>query len=92
MKYCDTSKLSIRLVDKPIAKKMIIKHHYSGIWTKCSVALGLYYNTGKGHSFFDEMEEKLIGVCVFGDPVGRESGGSISVLIPRDKVYELTRL
>ena len=92
MKYCDTSKLSIRQVDKPIAKKMIVKHHYSQLWTKCSVALGLYYQTGKQHSFFDEQEEKLIGVCVFGDPVGRESGGSISELIPRNQVYELTRL
>ena len=65
--YCDTSKLSIRKIDKASAKKMVVKHHYSKLWTKCSVALGLFYQTGKEHAFFDEPEEKLIGVCVYGD-------------------------
>ena len=64
MTYCNTSKLSIRKIDKPMARKMIVKHHYSHLWTKCSVALGLYYDTGREHSFFDEAEEKLIGVIV----------------------------
>ena len=91
-KYCDTSKLSIRQIDKPTAKKMVVKYHYSKLWTKCSVALGLFYNTGKQHSFFDEEEEKLIGVIVYGDPIGRHSGGSISELIDRTEVYELVRL
>ena len=27
--YCDTSKLSIRQIDKPTAKKMVVKYHYS---------------------------------------------------------------
>ena len=55
--YCDTSKLSIRQIDKPTAKKMVVKYHYSKLWTKCSVALGLFIDTGKEHSFFDESEE-----------------------------------
>ena len=91
-KYCDTSKLSIRQIDKRTAKSMIVKHHYSKLWTKCSVALGLFHLTGNEHSFFDELEEKMIGVCVFGDPVGRASGESISELIDRTEVFELTRL
>ena len=90
--YCDTSKLIVREVTKSIAKKMVIKHHYSHLWTKCSVALGLFYKTGKEHSFFDEEEEKLIGVIVYGDPIGRHSGGSISELLDRTEVYELVRL
>ena len=90
--YFDKSKLSIRQIDKKSAKKMIVKHHYSHLWTKCSVALALFYDTGKQHSFFDEPEEKMIGKCVFGDPVGRASGESISELIDRTEVYELTRL
>ena len=92
MKYCNTSKLSIREINKKTAKKMIVENHYSHLWTKCSVALGLFYETGNEHAFFDEAEEKLIGVCVFGDPVGRSSGESISPLIDRTEVFELTRL
>jgi len=90
--YCDTSKLSIREIDKRTAKKMVVNHHYSKLWTKCSVALGIFYKTGNQHAFFDEDEEKLIGVCVYGDPVGRASGESISELIDRTEVFELTRL
>ena len=91
-KYCDTSKLIVREVTKSIAKKMVIKYHYSHLWTKCSVALGLFHKTGNEHSFFDEEEEKLIGVIVYGDPIGRHSGGSISELLDRTEVYELVRL
>jgi len=71
---------------------MVVKYHYSHLWTKCSVALGLFYNTGKPHSFFDENEEHLIGIIIYGDPIGRHSGGSISELLDRTEVYELTRL
>ena len=92
MQYCDTTKLSIRQVDKPTAKKMIVKYHYSKLWTKCSVALGLFIDTGKEHSFFDEREEKMIGVIVYGDPIGRLTGQSISDEIERTEVLELTRL
>ena len=92
MKYCDTSKLSIRQIDKPTAKKMVVKYHYSKLWTKCSVALGLFIDTGKEHSFFDESEEKMIGVIVYGDPIGRLTGQSISDEIKRTEVLELTRL
>ena len=60
MDYVNTNKLIVREVTKSIAKKMVVKYHYSHLWTKCSVALGLFYNTGKQHSFFDEEEEKLI--------------------------------
>ena len=91
-KYCDTSKLSIRKIDKRTAKKMVVKHHYSKLWTKCSVALGLFHQTGKEHAFFDEPEEKLIGTICYGDPIGRHSGASISAAIPRECVYELVRL
>ena len=92
MKYCDTSKLTIRQIDKPTAKKMVVKYHYSHLWTKCSVALGLFITTGKEHSFFDEPEEKMIGVIVYGDPIGRHSGASISEELDRTEVYELVRL
>jgi hypothetical protein len=91
-KYCDTSKLSIRQIDKASAKKMVVKYHYSKLWTKCSVALGLFRKTGNEHSFFDEAEEEMVGVIVYGDPIGRLTGQSISDEIERIEVLELTRL
>jgi len=92
MEYCNTDKLSIRQIDKSTAKKMVVKYHYSQLWTKCSVALGLFTETGNEHSFFDEPEEKMVGVIVYGDPIGRLTGQSISDEIKRDEVLELTRL
>ena len=92
MTYCDTSKLSIRQIDKASAKKMVVKYHYSKLWTKCSVALGLFRKTGNEHSFFDEAEEEMVGVIVYGDPIGRLTGQSISDEIDRTEVLELTRL
>ena len=92
MEYCDTDKLSIRKIDKTTAKKMVVKYHYSQLWTKCSVALGLFAETGSDHAFFDEPEEKMIGVIVYGDPIGRLTGQSISDEIDRTEVLELTRL
>ena len=91
-KYLDTTKLSIREIDRKLAKSMIVKNHYSHKWTKCSVALGLYYSDGTQHKFFDMEDEKLIGVICYGDPIGRHSGASISTEIPRENVYELVRL
>ena len=90
--YCNTDRLSIRKIDKASAKKMVVKYHYSHLWTKCSVALGLFYDTGKQHAFFDEAEEKMIGVIVYGDPVGRNSGSSIAEGLEHTQVYELARL
>ena len=92
MKYVDISKISVREIDRKVAKDLIVKNHYSKQWTKCSVALGLYYTTGNEHAFFDEPEEKLIGTICYGDPIGRHSGASITTSIPRESVYELVRL
>ena len=90
--YCDTSKLSVRKINKSIAKAMVVNYHYSHLWTKCSVALGLFYDTGKQHKFFSGNKEEFIGVIVYGDPIGRHSGGSISEKLDRTEVYELVRL
>lgn len=35
-KYVDIDKLIIKPIEKNIAKDVIIKHHYSKLWTKCS--------------------------------------------------------
>jgi hypothetical protein len=88
----DTTKLFVREVDRKLARDMIIENHYSHKWTKCSVALGLYYSDGTKHKFFNEAIEKLIGCACYGDPIGRHSGASISTEISRKNVYELVRL
>ena len=57
---------------------MIVKHHYSHAWTSCRYALGIFYETDNEHSFFDEKEEKLAGVAIYGYPVGARAAASIS--------------
>ena len=84
--YTDISKLSVRPISKS-AKDIIIKNHYSGIWTKVSYCLGLYVEDDS-HSFFSSTD-KLIGVATYGDPIGRHSGQSISELLDRKEVLEL---
>jgi hypothetical protein len=90
--YCDISKLSVRLISKDVAKDIIVNNHYSGIWTKVSYAIGLFHISNDAHKFFAGVNEKLIGVACYGDPVGRHSGASISELLDRTEVLELTRL
>ena len=72
------SKVSVREISKKIAKEMIVKHHYSHAWTSCRYALGIFYEMDNQHSFFDEKEEKLAGVAIYGYPVGARAAGSIS--------------
>ena len=91
-KYCNTENMIVKEITKSMAKSMVVKYHYSHLWTKCSVALGLFHDTGKQHKFFSGNIEELMGVIVYGDPIGRHSGGSISEKIDRTDVYELVRL
>ena len=88
--YCDISKLSVRQISKSAAKDIVVKHHYSHLWTKVSYAIGLYVEDDS-HPFFNS-EEKLIGVACYGDPIGRLSGQSISEELDRTEVLELVRL
>jgi hypothetical protein len=90
--YCDTTKLSVRPINKNVAKDIIINNHYSGIWTKVSYSLGLFYVSNDSHKFFGGTNERLIGVACYGDPVGRNAGASISDALERTEVLELTRL
>jgi hypothetical protein len=90
--YCDTSKLSIRAINKSVAKDIIINNHYSGLWTKVSYAIGLFTSDVEEHPFFSGVEDKLIGVACYGDPIGRLSGQSISEMLDRTEVLELVRL
>ena len=74
------SRYHIALIDKATAKALIVKNHYSKKWSSCRYALGL----------FDA--DKLIGVAVYGFPVGRQTVKSISASLGNSDVLELTRL
>ena len=92
MGQVNPKKIIIREISKKIGKDMIVKHHYSHKWTMCRYALGIFYEMDNQHSFFDEKEEKLIGVAVYGYPVGRLATTSISEELKSEEVLELTRL
>ena len=92
MGQVNPKKITIREISKKIGKEMIVKHHYSHKWTMCRYALGIFYEMDNDHSFFDEKEEKLIGVAIYGYPVGRKTPTSISPDLKPDEILELTRL
>ena len=71
---------TIDLIDKKIAKALIIRNHYSHKWSSCRFAFGL----------FDGSD--LIGVAVYGFPVGRQTVKSITPNLQNSQVLELTRL
>lgn len=71
---------TIDIIDKKIAKQLIVENHYSKKWTSCRYALGLF------------SQKKLIGVAVYGHPIGRQTIKSISPNLNNADVLELTRL
>jgi hypothetical protein len=81
----------LRQIDKSVAKKMIVKNHYSHCWTMCHVALGVF-EIGKPSPFIDDTEDTLIGVLVYGAPVGRQVINGLSPILDHGQVLELTRL
>lgn len=83
-------KYTIRLIDKKVAKELIIKNHYSHKWTSCRYAIGLF---DPEQTCDDSIgAEKLIGVAVYGFPVGRQTVKSITPNLENSDVLELTRL
>jgi hypothetical protein len=61
-KYCDTSLIFLKSINKNIAKNLIIKNHYTHKWTLCTVAYGVYYKEYVESTFFGGFNAKLIGV------------------------------
>ena len=70
----------VEIINPKIAKDLIIKNHYTHKWTSCRYAFGLI------------LDNKIMGVCVYGHPVGRLTTASISPKISDNEVLELTRL
>jgi len=77
--------LNIHPIPSTTAKELIIRHHYTHKWTSCRYPLGLFKPNELGL-------DDLVGVAVYGAPVGRQVTTSISHLLRREDVLELTRL
>ena len=90
-KYCDTSKVTVERTTKEVVYDMVVNKHYAGRWTGSTDIFGIYYETGE-HSFFDEVEKKLIGVIIYGYTVARNGVKSISETLENREVLELKRL
>lgn len=72
--------LHIEIIEKKIARELIVSNHYSHKWSSCRYAIGLI------------RDEQVVGVAVYGFPVGRQTVKSISPILVNDEVLELTRL
>ena len=70
----------IREITNEEARPIITNNHYSHTWSSCKYALGLYKNN------------LIVGVAVYGYPVGRNAALSISPIVKEKEVLELTRL
>lgn len=90
--FFDPDKITVRSISKSVAKDLIVKNHYTHKWTLCQVAYGVFYKSEEIHKFFGGTNEILIGVCVYGSPVGRSASESFSKIIKSEEVFELTRL
>jgi hypothetical protein len=71
---------TVGLINKNIAKRLIIQNHYTHKWSSCRYSFGLYDG------------DKIIGVAVYGFPVGRLVVKSITDSLNNEDVLELTRL
>lgn len=71
---------SIEIINRSLAKDLIVKNHYTHVFSSCKYPFGLILNN------------KIMGVCVYGFPIGRLASQSISPIIKSDNVLELTRL
>lgn len=88
--YCDVSRVSVALINKNIAKEMIVKYHYTHAWTAARYCLGIYYRMDTPDSFGNY--DKLIGCAVYGFPIGAQAPTSVCEGLTKDNILELTRL
>lgn len=91
-KCCDTSIITVKSINKNIAKNLIEKNHYTHKWSLCTIAYGIFIKINTNNSFIDINDERLIGAIIYGNPVGRNASTSISPLLLNNNVFELTRL
>ena len=89
--YCDISKIVIEPTKKDVVYKLVTDKHYAGTLTASSNMYAIYYDCGE-HQFFSGKELKLIGVALYGNPVGFRVIKSICEELTDKDVLELKRL
>ena len=75
--YFDPTLIYLRIINKDVAKTLIEKNHYTHKWSLCTIAYGVYYKEFIENTFFGGFNERLIGVLVYGNAVGRNASTSI---------------
>lgn len=90
--YFNPNDFVVRSISKSVAKDLIIKHHYTHKWTMCQVVYGLFLKEKFENNFIESNFEKIVGVCVYGSPVGRSAADSFCSFVKNNEVFELTRL
>jgi len=68
-KYCDTDKVKVSLINKNIAKDLIVKYHYTHYWSACRYAIGIYYEEDEEDILGNN--DTLVGCAIYGFPVGQ---------------------
>ena len=89
--WVDKDKINIVESNKESVYNLITKKHYANKWTASTNIYAIYYEDGD-HNFFDDKKYKLIGVVLYGHPVGFRVVKSISEELVDDDVLELKRL
>ena len=84
--YFDPSLIYLKSINKNVAKSLIEKNHYTHKWSLCTVAYGVYYKEYIESTFFGGFNERLIGVLVYGNAVGRNASTSICPLLTNNNV------
>lgn len=90
--YVDISRVTVREINKAVARDFIEKYHYTKKFSSTRYALGIFYRKDTGHMFFTGENEILIGCMTYGHPVSNRTVASIVDGIALDEVLELTRL
>ncbi len=89
--YMDPTNFLVDEIPLKLAKPIIIKNHYSRKWSPSKISFGVYEISKMGADKNQGLDG-LIGVAVYGLPVGRSVISGISHLLKQDEVLELKRL
>lgn len=73
------SNYSVSLIDKHVAKEIILKKHILKKWSPSTHCFGLF------------KDEKIVGVVVYGQTTGRQTTTSISPTLTQGQVIEFKR-